>query len=160
MKQVLVQATLSVDGDILLPTDSRREWVTVEEAASALNVSGRTIRNQCQAGKLRHKRVGKLYRVHVSELRAEASDQKRESSTYNLKRASTKDGRKRSNTGIAKGSLVARSPEEAAFYHLTQTKKYNAASGQFEPKEKPRGGERPIIIEDRQTGQRKVWTRS
>ena len=69
MKQVLIGATLSIDADLLgvRPT-SGKEWVTAAEAAAALRVSGRHIRRLCITGQIRHKRVGKLYRIHVSEL--------------------------------------------------------------------------------------------
>src|SRR5262249_49236106 len=40
---------------------------------AALSVSGRHIRRLCVKGKLRHKRVGKLYRIHADELAVSAA---------------------------------------------------------------------------------------
>ena len=71
MKQVLVGATISVDPDLLgfrLIGGGRSEWITVAETAAALGMSARHIRRLCAKGELRHKRLGKLYRVHTSEL--------------------------------------------------------------------------------------------
>lgn len=74
MKQVLVHATISVDAYLLGLGDGSSvepHWASVEEAAEGLGVSRRQIRRLCKEGKLRHKRVGKLYRVHTSEFAEE-----------------------------------------------------------------------------------------
>jgi hypothetical protein len=55
--------------------------------------------------------------------------------------------------------LLARSPEEAAFYHLTRTKTYNRVTGKFEPKKRPLR-HIPIYIKDPRTKELKLWTPS
>jgi excisionase family DNA binding protein len=71
MKQILLQATISVDEYMLgfqPGATTPGVWVTAEAAAAILNCSGRTIRRMCVDGKLRHTKAGNRYRVHASEL--------------------------------------------------------------------------------------------
>jgi excisionase family DNA binding protein len=71
MKQVLVQATMSVDQALFgagQTAAARKEWISVAEAAAILGCSDTHIRTLCNQGKLRFKRFGKFYRIPASEL--------------------------------------------------------------------------------------------
>jgi excisionase family DNA binding protein len=45
------------------------KWLTVKEAAAALQCSEDAIYQQCEAGALPHKRVGRMIRIRESDLR-------------------------------------------------------------------------------------------
>jgi excisionase family DNA binding protein len=132
MKQVLVQAKISASDDLLRFSSNagaQGEWLTVEQAAEALNCCSRTIRNLCKAGKLRYRRVGKLYRVHVSELSLPA--QPRRTDAEPAASASPRAG-KSEPSRPAKSVSEPRTREEEIAYDVLRRMRRNKRTGDWE----------------------------